>query len=89
MAEFTAVLECDMFDYIVKADISELGVNVHTVLFGGEPLNHNQLIHFIRVYGEADLNDEVMTQYLIEHEAYVTDQAGLEWETVQFKRRSV
>ena len=78
MAEFTAVLECDMFDYVVKADISELGVNVHTILFGGEPLNHNQLIHFIRVYGEADLNDEVMAQYRIEYEAYVADQAGLE-----------
>lgn len=63
MAKFTAVLECDMFDYVVKADISEMGVNAHTVLFGEEPLNHNQLIHFITVYGEADLDDEVMRQY--------------------------
>lgn len=70
MTEFTATLECDLFTYEVKANISEMGVNVHTVLFGGEPLNHAQLIHFITVYGEADLDDEIMCQY----DAWVDDQ---------------
>lgn len=67
---FTAVLETDIFTYEVKADISEMGVNVFEILFGGEPLNNTQLIHFITVYGEADLDDEVIHQY----DAWVKDQ---------------
>ena len=63
MTKFTAAIECDFFTYDVMADISEMGVNVLAVYFGGEALNHNQLIHFITVYGATDLEEEVIRQY--------------------------
>ena len=63
MADFTAVIECDMFEYAVKAYIDEMGVIVYDIYFSEEPLTQGQLIHFIKVYGEADLDDEVMRQY--------------------------
>lgn len=63
MVDFMAVLECDMFTYHVKANISEMGVNVYEILFGDEPLTHDQFVHFVTVYGEADLDDEIIDQY--------------------------
>ena len=63
MPEFTAKLECDMFDYEVKADISEMGVNVLEVYFGEAAMNIENQKHFIKMYGSADLDDEIMHQY--------------------------
>ena len=86
MADFTAVMECDMFEYAVKADISDIGVNVYDIYFGDEPLTQGQLIHFIKVYGEADLNDEVMRQYDEWVEDQRQDKLIESWEIRQLER---
>lgn len=71
MANFTATIETDIFTYEVKTNIDETGVNIIDIYFGEDPLTFCQLIHFITVYGEAYLDDEIMAQY----DAWVKDQA--------------
>ena len=88
MAKFTASIECDFFTYDVMADISEMGVNVLAVHFGGEALNHTQLIHFITVYGSTDLEEEVMRQYDEWVEDSRQDCLIEAWEIRQLERRT-
>lgn len=92
MIEFKAEIDAGPFYFEIVADIYTDGdVIIRKVYFDGcdEPLTDHQVEHFIKSYGEDDLTEEVRSQYRIERDAYMTDQAGLEWETVQFKRRSV
>lgn len=85
MVPFTAVIEDSIFTYEVKVLIDEL-VNYQCVYFGDTTLHHEAMLFFIKTYGEADLDDEVMTQYRREKEAQEADKAGEEWETEQLKK---
>ena len=86
MTKFTAEIECDLFTYYAKADISDMGVNVFDVYFGGEAFNQTQLIHFITVYGETDLEEEVMRQYDAWVEGQRQDCLIEAWELRQLER---
>lgn len=77
---FTAVIETDIFVIEVVSSIDDDGVTILEVYFGDDPLTHSQMIHFIKSYGEADLDDEIMSQYRIEQDALKADLAGEDWE---------
>lgn len=66
---FTSVIDTGYITFEVKAWIDDDGPNVLAVYFGVEPLSHGQMLSFISQYGEADLSDEIMTQFMRENEA--------------------
>lgn len=80
MDKFTAVIEVGFLTFYVKARIDEDGANIMDIIFDEEPLTPKQVRHFIRIYGEADLDDEIMRQYREELEDQALDKAGEEWD---------
>lgn len=66
---FTSVIDTGYLIFEVKTLIDDDGPNILSVYFGGEQLSHVQMLSFISQYGEADLYDEIMTQFRRENEA--------------------
>lgn len=68
MPKFTATIEAGPLTFEIKALVNEDGVFVHEVMFGDKAMYIGQACHFIKAYGETDLDDEVMRQYLAEQD---------------------
>ena len=91
MIEFKAKIEAGLFYFEIIANIYTDGdVIVRKIYFDGcdEPLTDHQSDHFVKSYGETDLDDEILHQYDAYCKEQEEDKMIESWQIRQLERRS-